>query len=405
MNTKRILGFWIVGCVAWGVYACSSSSNPPDGVPGEGGSDGGNERERSSNPDSGMRDTGTDMRDSGQDGSDIITNPLCIGNPLAPDGGAEGGIMLEAGVATPVFVLAGSPFLDGPQWIEEFGGQLVVSNVYLAEPSILRINVDVDGGSMVPIRTMGNGQYVIGNAVRDGIILTTLAPNNGAGTPAILQTLPDGGVGEALPVGGAHSPNDLVVGTVPDSGLANIYFTDPEYQAQGSGDTGIYRIDSTGSAARFTPDGAFDRFNGIALSPNGRTLYASTTDPKAVYAFAVGPDGAVTNGNPPPAPFLAEADLVDNPDGLVDNPDGIAVDQGGNIWVAEADGPVGPTGRVEVFSSLGQKLATILFPDLRPTGVAFGGADATSVFVTTQDKSMNPRAAVYRITTRCPGLK
>jgi sugar lactone lactonase YvrE len=101
---------------------------------------------------------------------------------------------------------------------------------------------------------------------------------------------------------------------------------------------------------------------------------------------------------------------------VVDDPDGIAVDEGGNLWVAEAVIPGNdnaPTngGRVEVFSAAGAKWGEITFPNHRPTAVAFGGAGNKALYITANqfstpgNPSGNYTAFLFAYETRCAGLR
>jgi sugar lactone lactonase YvrE len=82
---------------------------------------------------------------------------------------------------------------------------------------------------------------------------------------------------------------------------------------------------------------------------------------------------------------------------LTDYPDGLAVDIGGNLYVAEAVAGSNPGGRVQVFSATGQKLGEIPFASTRPTGVAFGGAQNAQLFITVEN-------GVYVFSGRCAGI-
>ncbi len=89
-----------------------------------------------------------------------------------------------------------------------------------------------------------------------------------------------------------NAPNDIVVRKD-----GNVYFTDPAFGYQQ--DTreldffGVYRV---------TPKGELDvvaksasRPNGIALSPNGRTLYVSDSDSRSVRSYDLDKPGAASN--------------------------------------------------------------------------------------------------------------
>ena len=398
MSVRRRLGLLVVGLpIAFYAYACSSESDPG----AEDGADGGTEGSVNPGLDSSTRtdsSTGTDgstVTDGGTDASDGAVTITCVGNPLTADGGtADGGANLDAAVVRELGItyplVAGSSFLDGPQWIEADGGALVFSQLNSAPPQVLR--VAIDGGAATALRSAPNGQLLlpVGNATRNGMVLTAVTPNVANQTPVIWQTAPDGGAGPSIAIGATTNPNDLVVGA-----NGNIYFTDPQYQANPAGDTGVYRVLGDGGVQLVQKDLA--RPNGIALAPDGKKLYVGlgplAGDPnaataKGVLVYTVAADGAVTT---PGAAFLTSAELVDVPDG-------IAVDVGGNVWVAEAAGNGDQSGRVEVFGPDKKKLGTLPFPTKRPTGVAFGGADNKTLFITAE-------SGVFVYTSRCAGVR
>jgi gluconolactonase len=288
-------------------------------------------------------------------------------------------------------VPTGNTFNDGPQWVDADGGFLVYSQVFSQQ--VLKIGPD--GGDLGVLRATGNPNlYPIGNAVKPPYVLTTVSTDvPGGGLQAgIYQTLiADGGAGPLLTTGVSDNPNDLVI--LPNG---TILFTDPQYQIGNGPTEGLYRKAPDGGVAAVQTANIF-RPNGIALSPDNKTLYVGQApaqlDPGAavnrkILKFAVAADGTVTA----PGQTFIDAPL------LADVPDGIAVDIGGNLWIAEAAADGSESGRVEVFSPAGAKLGTIPFPNGRPTGVAFGGADGKGLYITTEK-------AVFVYVSRCAGIK
>ena len=163
-----------------------------------------------------------------------------------------------------------------------------------------------------------------------------------------------------------NSPNDLVIRSNGD-----IYFTDPPY---GLTDKSKRELDFNG-VFRLTPDGKVSvitrelhRPNGIALSPDEKTLYvAQSHKPVATYtSYEVKDDGSFVSGK---LVYDASVLAVKDP-GL---PDGMVVDKLGNLW---ATGP----GGVLVISPDGKLLGRVL------TGVATAnctfGDDGSTLFMT-----------------------
>ncbi|MEM8930638.1 MAG: SMP-30/gluconolactonase/LRE family protein [Acidobacteriota bacterium] len=167
-----------------------------------------------------------------------------------------------------------------------------------------------------------------------------------------------------------HSPNDLVF-----DAAGRLYFTDPPYGLDGGPDgpgremdfQGVYRRDPDGSVALLTD--TLSRPNGIALSPDERTLYVANSDPEhAVWmAWDLSEDGAIENGR---VFFDATAWVGDDRPGL---PDGLRVDQGGHLF---ATGP----GGVLIFSPAGEHLGTLRLP--HPAANCAFGEDGSTLFIT-----------------------
>ncbi|MDR6992737.1 gluconolactonase [Luteimonas sp. 3794] len=146
-----------------------------------------------------------------------------------------------------------------------------------------------------------------------------------------------------------NSPNDVVRRS---DGV--IFFTDPPYGLKDFDASpvkelpfnGVYRLDTDGRVHLL--DDGLTRPNGIALSPDGRTLYVANSDPeRAIWmAYALDAEGAVTSRRV----FADAGDLVgDDAPGL---PDGMAVAADGTIF---ATGP----GGVLVFAPDGTRLGRI----------------------------------------------
>jgi sugar lactone lactonase YvrE len=117
--------------------------------------------------------------------------------------------------------------------------------------------------------------------------------------------------------------------------------------------------------------------NGLAFSPDGRTMYWSDTKAHAVYAFDFEPTEGTLSRRRVFAQFPAKAadqDLAR----YGGRPDGAAVDAEGCYWVAMFEG-----ARVLRLSPEGEVLAEVRLPVRCPTMPCFGGADLRTLYITT----------------------
>ncbi len=167
-----------------------------------------------------------------------------------------------------------------------------------------------------------------------------------------------------------NSPNDLVFKSNGD-----LYFTDPPYGLVGNVDDpnkelafqGVFRVKPSGEVTLLTEQ--ISRPNGLAFSPDEKTLYVASSDPKyAVWmAYDVKSDGTLANGR---VFFDATSFVSDANKGL---PDGMKVDAQGNLW---ATGP----GGVFVFGPDGKHLGTIHTGEA--TANCAWGEDGSTLYIT-----------------------
>ncbi len=117
--------------------------------------------------------------------------------------------------------------------------------------------------------------------------------------------------------------------------------------------------------------------NGLAFSPDGRTMYWSDTKAHAVYAFDFdGHDGSLSRRR-----TFAQFESRKAGQALAGyggRPDGAAVDAEGCYWVAMFEG-----ARVLRLSPAGELLSSVDLPVRCPTMPCFGGADLRTLFITT----------------------
>ena len=127
--------------------------------------------------------------------------------------------------------------------------------------------------------------------------------------------------------------------------------------------------------------------NGLALSPDGSTLYVSETYAYRIVAFDVAADGSLANRRE----FARVADIAGTATPLA--PDGLKTDAAGNLYIALYEG-----GQVLVTDPTGKLLATIDPPAPNVSNVAFG-PDESVLYIT---GVLDPNAApwpgeVYRV--------
>jgi len=169
------------------------------------------------------------------------------------------------------------------------------------------------------------------------------------------------------------SPNDV---TRMKSGV--IFFTDPPYGFKKFDDApqieikfnGVYRMGKDGKVTAIEKE--LYRPNGVALSPDERTLYVSQSEPtKAIInAYSLDADGNVTGKKL----FHDVTDLVgEKSPGL---PDGLTVASDGTIFTSAPGG-------ILVLSKEGKRLGRI--NDGKPTANCKFGDDGKTLYLTSKD--------------------
>lgn len=261
-------------------------------------------------------------------------------------------------------VATGFTFTEGPVWMP--GGFLVFSDI----PGDTIYRWDEAAGVAIYRSPSANAN---GNALdAAGRLLT--CEHSGR---RVAREEPDGGLatlashydGKRL-----NSPNDVVV----HSGGA-VYFTDPPFGLPGGregaelGFSGVYRIAPDGELTLLSD--ALEGPNGLAFSPDERTLYVNDSRRHELHAFDVLPDGSLASGR-----VIATTDRGAGPG----NPDGMKLDVAGTIFMT------GPGG-VWVFAPGGERLGLLGFPE-RTANLAWG-AHPGELYVTAT-------TSVYRIRLR-----
>jgi gluconolactonase len=177
-----------------------------------------------------------------------------------------------------------------------------------------------------------------------------------------------------------NSPNDVIVRSD-----GAIFFTDPPYGLRNFTEgkelafNGVYRIDPDGSLHLLASD--FDLPNGLAFSPDEKTLYVDDSAHFHIRKFDVSPDGSVSGGG-------VWAEVKGKPDerGVAD---GMKVNSEGSVFCT------GPGG-IWIFSDAGRVLGRVLMPEVT-ANLAWGDADLCTLYLTGS-------TSLYRLRVSVPGI-
>ncbi|MEQ9099783.1 MAG: SMP-30/gluconolactonase/LRE family protein [Imperialibacter sp.] len=155
-----------------------------------------------------------------------------------------------------------------------------------------------------------------------------------------------------------NQPNDLCI----DS-QGRLYASDPNW---GDKTGQIWRIDTDGTTVLL--DSAMGTTNGIALSPDEKTLYVNESVQLKIWAFDVDANGDISNKRE----FASFEDF-----GF----DGMKCDKEGNLYVARYG-----KGVIAVLNPAGELVREVALTGKKCSNLVFGGADGKTVFVTLQDR-------------------
>jgi gluconolactonase len=274
-------------------------------------------------------------------------------------------------------VSSGFDWAEGPVWVKEgSSGYVLFSDI--PRNSVMRW--DYGKGVSLFLKPSGyTGQVDYGGEPGcNGLLLDPMGQlvscEHGDRRMSVLtknggkRTLVDNYQGKRL-----NSPNDACYKKNGD-----LYFTDPPYGLPKNWDDdrreldfcGVYRLqmskDGVNKLTLLTEE--MTRPNGIAFSPDEKTLYVAQSDPKAAIwkKFPVKDDGTLGKGEV----FFDSTQYVGKHKGL---PDGLKVDKDGNVW---ATGP----GGVWVFDPSGKAIGRL---DTREATANCGwGDDGSTLYIT-----------------------
>ncbi len=246
-------------------------------------------------------------------------------------------------------------FVEGPVWSKQ--GFLIFSDIYNS-----RIMKSIGANRAEIYRNYsnsanGNSMDVQGrlySAERDGRRVARMDKDGG------LTVIAAEWKGKRL-----NSPNDVVVRRD-----GQIYFSDPASKAvlepQELGFNGLYHVTPSGKLSLIT--GKMARPNGVALTPDGRTLYVADSEEKKILAYDLDGDGNASR----------ERVFISGVDG---SPDGLRVAANGNLYIS--------CRGICVYTASGKFVRMIEFPET-PANCAFGDADLRTLYVTA-------RTSIYRV--------
>lgn len=276
---------------------------------------------------------------------------------------------LDGTTKTAALVRGGLSFSEGPVWI---AGKLLFTEI----PQNNIRELLPDGGTPV-FRNNSGGSNGLAVDPQGNLVACE------GGNKRVVRSLPQGNatrdpIATTYMAAAFNSPNDVIV-----RADGNIYFTDPFYSGtETQNDEAVYRIASGGGVTRLAHD--FTRPNGIALSPDGNTLYVVDNGAGTLLSAPVMTDGTV-------GAFTAMAGVG------VPGGDGMAVDLAGNLYVTDNAG-------VDVFTKTGAKLGTVAVPGAKASNCTFGGADKKTLYITANNGNANAATGLYEMKLNVPGL-
>jgi gluconolactonase len=263
-----------------------------------------------------------------------------------------------------VKLLARVGYAEGPLWLRD--GHLIVSDVHgdtvweldaagakrvFRRPSNVANGHALDAHGSVIEAEAGDGKHPgrIARIAPDGT--ATVLADNYRGKPFI-------------------EPNDLIVNRD-----GTIWFTDPNLgltQPPGTAVHGVYRLDPrTKVVTRLTA--ALNAPNGIAFSPDQKTLYVTDTAGDGLVSF----------------PITTRQTLGPERHLQILGCDGIAVDERGDIWATTC------SSFILICNPAGKRIGEIAIPGTT-TNLAWGGPRGKTLFVTTQEGRIYSLALTVR---------
>lgn len=266
-------------------------------------------------------------------------------------------------------VLDGFIFTEGPIWVPEgylLFSDIPASTIYKLSPGSSAVEVFRKPSGRANGLTLDKEGRLLA-CEHDGRVSRT--EHNGEVT-----TLVNSYKGKRL-----NSPNDIVV-----KSDGSVYFTDPPFglvdeDKKELNFNGVFRVSPEGQITLL--DKSFRGPNGLAFSPDEKTLYVNDSRDGYIRSFEVKENGLLGKSK-----LFAEL-INSDVEGV---PDGMKVDYIGNVFCT------GPGG-IWVFEQTGNHLGTLKVPEV-PANLGWGGPDTKTLYITAQ-------TGLYQIKCRTGGLK
>jgi sugar lactone lactonase YvrE len=277
---------------------------------------------------------------------------------------------IRASASEPALVSSGHSFLECPRWHD---GALYASDFYRHE--VLRWERGSEPPELVcsvPGEPAGLGWTPDGELLVVSMVDRRLLRLDG-------DTLV-----EVADLSG-HAPwhlNDMVVDADGGAYIGNLGWDDSSDPVVVS--TVLLRVDADGAVAVAAEE--LVNPNGMAITPDGRTLLVNETFAARVTAFDRAPDGALS-GRRTWAAF-ADEPFATVPDALASGallPDGMALDSSGALWLGDCRG----SGAVRVAEG-GERLDFISTAPDATFAVAVGGPAGSTLFLCTAPPYEHP---------------
>jgi sugar lactone lactonase YvrE len=276
---------------------------------------------------------------------------------------------------------------DGFALVLDAGCALAESPVWLADEAVLAF-VDIPGRRLHRFDPATRVHRALAVDEDIGCVAPALGGGYIAGLRSGLWLLDAAGAKRRLL---AANPEDVATSRFNDGKVdpRGRYLAGTVDEPKAGGRAGLYRLDRRGLAR--LADGLLTS-NGLAISPDGRTLYHSDTPRFVVWRYDYDPEtGAAENRR-----VFVQLEPVGGDRG---RPDGAAVDAEGGYWTALYEG-----GRIHRYDPDGRLMASHPLPARKPTMPAFAGPGLTTLFVTTAADAGVEGGGLYALDAGVAGL-